>query len=57
MAEKTVTVTLPRTEALALAIVAEKGIAVVEALGLIQDTGPASRALKALREATDERSR
>jgi hypothetical protein len=46
-----ITVTLPRTEALALAVIADTGLKVTEALGLIQSTASAERGLNRLREA------
>jgi hypothetical protein len=42
-------ITLSRTEALALVKVAETGVAVTDALGLIQDTSAAKRALDQVR--------
>lgn len=51
MAEKTVTLTLTKTEMLALLKVAETGLAVTQALNLIASTATAERAVKALREA------
>lgn len=39
------------TEALALAVIADKGLRVTEALALVQSTAAAERGLKALNEA------
>ncbi|MES2034902.1 MAG: hypothetical protein V4466_12065 [Pseudomonadota bacterium] len=46
-----ITVTMTRVEALALARVADTGIRVTEALGLIQSTASAERGLNALNAA------
>lgn len=51
----TVTVTLTGTEALALAKVAELGITTAEAFNLIQATGSAKRALRAIQDAAARR--
>lgn len=48
MAKAEVTITLPRTEALALSKVADVGLRVVEALNLIQSTAAAERAIRSL---------
>jgi hypothetical protein len=52
-----VTVQLSRTEALALEKVAQIGLRVTEALGLIQNTVPAERALTVLRAAALSKGR
>lgn len=46
-----ITITMPRKEALALVAVAHSGLKVVEALGLIQNTASAERAINAVSEA------
>jgi hypothetical protein len=46
-----ITIYMSRTEALALQKVAETGLRVVEALGLIQSTGATKNALDAVRAA------
>lgn len=51
MPDKTLTLTLGKTEMLALLKVAETGLAVTEVLGLIPDSRTAERAVVALREA------
>lgn len=49
--DETVTITLRRAEALALAVIADTGLRVTEALGLIQSTTLAERGLNALNAA------
>jgi hypothetical protein len=57
MASDEITVTMTRTEALALAAVADTGLKVTEALGLIQSTASAERGLNRLREAAMRRQK
>lgn len=55
MADGEITITMKRTEALALAKIADVGLRVVEALGLVQSTAAAERGLAALNVATAAR--
>jgi len=51
----TITIQMPRTEALALVKVANIGIRVVEALELIQSTATAERGINAINAALSKR--
>jgi hypothetical protein len=52
MADTDITITLTRTEALALVKLADVGLRVVEALSLVQSTVAAEKAIRKLEAAT-----
>jgi hypothetical protein len=56
MPEKNITVSLTRTQALALVKIAETGLAVVDALNLIPNTSAAEQGLNALKAAATRRA-
>lgn len=51
MADDEITIRMKRTEGLALAAIADTGLKVSEALGLIKNTATAERGMNRLREA------